>query len=350
MKALLLLAFFALSFFVALAEDVQSSPETLLKFAQYQQQFSKTYKNEEEQAYRYNVWMTNLNKLPEIRAMNPLAQFEVNEFSDLTAEEFAERYLSNTTIDQVQKEMNDLANDPKSGVAFKLDAQPPPVNLSGRYDYRDIGYVTAVKNQGQCGSCWAFAAASAIETAYCRATGQLYELSPQQILDCSGGGSCGGGYIDWALYYSTQMPIMGEGSYPYVGYQTGCRHGGGGVKMRHLIPLNNPAYNPGRPVSDDHIGNHIAAYGGLAFGIWGDLVTALSYYRGGILTGCNKQPTYGHAMTLVGWQDYQGNAGWPVWVVKNSWGSGWGEGGYVYFFRGGANVCGINEYLYAVWP
>lgn len=348
MKALLLLVLFALTFYVALAEEVKDSPETLLKFAQYQQQFGKTYKTEEEQAKRYNIWLENLNKLPMIRQLNPLAKFDVNQFSDLTAEEFASQYLSSVTKEQVQKEMLEMAKDPKFATTFKLDAQPPPVNLSGRYDYRDIGYVTAVKNQGSCGSCWAFAATSAIETAYCRATGQLYQLAPQQILDCSGGGSCGGGYINYALYYSTQMPIMGEGSYPYQGYQTGCHHGGGGVQMRYVLPLNNPEYNPGHPVPDDTIGAYIANYGGLAFAIWGDLVTALSYYRGGIITGCNTQPQYGHAMTLVGWEDYQNNPAWPVWVIKNSWSEGWGEGGYVYFYRN--NACGINEYLYGVWP
>jgi len=245
----------------------------------------------------------------------------MNMFADLTLAEFKQLYLmpqfNATEIPQL--------NVVKTEGTFDLGAQ---------VDWRGKGAVTGVKNQGQCGSCWAFSTTGSVEGVHAIKTGKLVSLSEQQLVDCSrsyGNYGCNGGLMDNAFKYIIAVKGLDtEASYGYSAKDGTCRF--------------NPA-NVGATISSYRdVGR--GSESGLQGAVTGQPVSvaidashsSFQLYHSGIYyePSCSAS-NLDHGVLAVGY----GNEGGNYWIVKNSWGTGWGQSGYIQMAKDRSNNCGI---------
>ncbi len=213
--------------------------------------------------------------------------------------------------------------------------------LPSSFDWRDQGVETSVKNQGACGSCWAFATVAPLEHNIKRLLGVERDLSEQYLLSCNTDGwDCGGGW--WAHdYHVSKMPpgeteagSVIEANFPYRAQAVSC-----GGPYSHYCKIDGWYFVGGGlsipPV--DAIKQAITDHGPVAVAICvGDMFQA---YTGGVFDYSEEDSCGGginHAVTLVGWYDEGPGSGY--WILKNSWGAGWGEGGYMRIAYGTSNV------------
>lgn len=221
------------------------------------------------------------------------------------------------------------------GDAYKTNAtEPSNSNLTApdSVDWRKKGAVTPVKNQGQCGSCWAFSAVGAIESAHFIKNKKLVRLSEQNILDCvrSGSMGCQGGYMNSAFDYVVRnRGIAKEDSYRYMGRQGQCRYRpesrGATITGYKPIPRGN----------ENALTDAIAKAGPVSIAM--DVSDRqFQFYRGGIYSAnsCSRYRT-NHAMLAVGY-------GQGYYLIKNSWGAQWGNQGYVQVRKDGQDRCGLT--------
>ncbi|XP_078063915.1 cathepsin L-like, partial [Mustelus asterias] len=198
-------------------------------------------------------------------------------------------------------------------------------------DWRHQGAVTSVKNQGNsCKACWAFAVVSNVESQWAIKTKVLKSLSTQELLDCSDAGNCSSGYIDLALLSVVKKGLMSEESYRYKADVEHCHQNQNQVvaKIKRCLRLNPDESEMKQYVSQNGTITTLVNLGGL------------QHYTNGILrSNCPTNPT-DHAVMIAGYS-VEGNL--PYWIVKNSWGTKWGEKGYVRIYRG-ENTCGIRKY------
>ncbi len=186
--------------------------------------------------------------------------------------------------------------------------------------------MSAVRNQGGCGSCWAFAAAGALESTYLVQLSLPTTLSTQQLVDCSGAygnHGCSGGWQYRAYHYIMAKKITTEAVYPYLHANGACKYNGIGLAMAGYTNATNTAANcaPLRTA----LNNRPQAVAVDASG-W-------SFYGSGVYNSCPGSPSLNHAVLLTG-LDYSNN-----WYIKNSWGTGWGVNGYITLKKD--NCCGI---------
>jgi cathepsin L len=203
-------------------------------------------------------------------------------------------------------------------------------------DWRDKNVVTAVKDQGNCGSCWSFASAEVVESYYALLTGQLSALSQQQILDCTpnpnscgGTGGCGGGTAELAFARIMQLGgLSTEWTYPYVSYSGSsqkCRFGANTPPFANISAYFTLPQNEYAPLLE-----HVANKGPIAISVD---ASAWSSYESGVFDGCNQtDPDLDHAVMLVGY-GVDATSNLPYWLVRNSWSSKWGEAGYIRLLR-----------------
>ncbi|CAN6381237.1 unnamed protein product [Urochloa humidicola] len=282
----------------------------------------RTYKDEAEKARRFQVFKENAEFIDRSNAAGGKKyRLATNEFTDLTNDEFMAKYTGFRPLPAGAKRLS----------GFKYENFTLSDDDQQAVDWRQRGAVTGVKNQGGCGCCWAFSAVAAVEGMNEIATGQLVSLSEQQLLDCdtNGNNGCHGGNMDRAFQY-----IMGAGglatedSYGYTGGQGMCQS---------VQPAVTIGGYQGVPAGDEMALAAAVANQPVSVGVDG---RNFQSYGGGVFTADSCGTDMTHAVTAVGYGVAQD--GTPYWLLKNSWGPGWGEAGYMRLERG-AGACGIAK-------
>jgi C1A family cysteine protease len=204
-------------------------------------------------------------------------------------------------------------------------------------DWRNSGVVSHVKDQGGCGSCWAFSTTGSIESARAIAGWGMYTFSEQQLVDCSwsyGNMGCGGGWYYWAWSYMQSNPLQFDWDYPYFSGQTG---NSGNCNYNRGIGYANTTGQVGVAGNSSSIMSAINR-GPVSVAIQAD-TAVFQTYSSGVITGDACGSNIDHAVLAVGY-------GPGYYIVKNSWGTWWGDQGYVKIeMREGAGTCGINQYV-----
>lgn len=221
-------------------------------------------------------------------------------------------------------------------------SEPPPDfttrSLPSIWDWRQHNGCTPIRNQGGCGSCWAFAAIGAVESALLINEGWNLNLSEQWLVSCTQAGDCNGGWHTSALAHLTctyrdtcgNCGPVAESQFPYVAWNAPC-----GCPYSHPWRIDGWRHVGGDLMSIERIKQAIYEYGPVAVTVAAD--NAFQAYGGGVFNACTGT-TVNHAVVLVGWNDNLGSNG--CWILRNSWGSWWGDGGYMYIPYGCSRVGG----------
>ncbi|PNT78134.1 senescence-specific cysteine protease SAG39 [Brachypodium distachyon] len=280
---------------------------------QWMAQFGRVYKDPAEKAHRLEVFKANVAFIESFNAENHEFWLGANQFADLTNDEFR---ASKTNKGIKQGGVRDAPTGFKYS-DVSIDALPASV------DWRTKGAVTPIKNQGQCGSCWAFSAVAATEGVVKLSTGKLVSLSEQELVDCDVHGvdqGCMGGWMDDAFKFIIKNGgLTTEANYPYTGEDDKCKSNetvnvAATIKGYEDVPANDEsalmkavAHQPVSVVVDG-----------------GDMTFQL--YAGGVMTGsCGVEMDHGIAAIGYG----ATSNGTKYWLMKNSWGTTWGEKGFL---------------------
>jgi cathepsin L len=295
-----------------------SEGEYRSEFTNWMIQHDRSYEHEEFQA-RFNIFKANYDFVQNFDGQHTVA---LNEFADLTNEEFVAMY---TGLNLVVSE-DDLI----------VDDEPVSPEIPTSVNWKTAGAVTHVKNQGQCGSCWSFSTTGSVEGCHEIATGTLTSFSEQNLVDCStaeGNMGCNGGLMDDAFkYIISNKGLDTEASYPYTATgpnqcQYSAANSGGYITGYTDIPsgsessLTNAIVNT--PVSVAIDASH----------------SSFQFYQSGVYyePACSSTQL-DHGVLAVG---YGVDSGTDYYQVKNSWGSSWGMEGYIWMSRNRDNNCGI---------
>ncbi|EGW06365.1 cathepsin F isoform X1 [Cricetulus griseus] len=282
--------------------------------------YNRTYESREETQWRLTVFTRNMVKAQKIEALDRgTAQYGITKFSDLTEEEFYTIYLNPL----LQKKPGS-----KMSLAKSINDPAPP-----EWDWRKKGAVTKVKDQGMCGSCWAFSVTGNVEGQWFLNQGTLLSLSEQELLDCDKmDKACLGGMPSNA--YTAIKSLGGletEDDYSYKGYVQACNFSAQKAKVyiNDSVELSK---------NESKMAAWLAQKGPISVAI---NAFGMQFYRHGIahpLRPLCSPWLIDHAVLLVG---YGNRSNTPYWAIKNSWGSNWGEEGYYYLYRG-SGACGVN--------
>lgn len=294
------------------------------KFKEFLHLYNKEY-DITETFIRFQIFRQNLK----------LTDGKYNQFTDLKQEEFLSKFAN--------LEQPFSTSELKNKFDLFVTKSFLDINLSDlptSFDWRDKEVVTSVKNQGQCGSCWAFSAIENIESQYAIKTKKLEDFSVQQLLDCDHlDHGCGGGFPFRAFEYIKQTGgIESAHDYPYKAAKHDCNAEKEKFKATVVKSI-------GIDEDEEVIKAALVKYGPLSVAL---NATLLQMYFGGIVEArppftCNPE-TLNHAVLLVGY-GVQQTSNKKYWIVKNSWGKLWGERGYFKILRG-AGECGINRQVY----
>mmetsp|Transcript_19385 Transcript_19385/g.28691 ORF Transcript_19385/g.28691 Transcript_19385/m.28691 type:complete len:468 (-) Transcript_19385:156-1559(-) len=360
------------------------------KFEEFKILHRKEYSETEENDSRFEAFKFNLELIEELNEANPNAVFGINQFTDMTASDVVSRRMSTdysnyeTLKASLPKEVLDFKIDPTtmkivtaktSGKKIKESqfgwvseddcsaclrfpelTQYSLENIPDQWDWRDY-YETPVRDQGYCGSCWSFSTAGDIEGKWFLATGNAVQLSKQQLIDCDqkrgAAEGCNGGFPQAAMQYVVKTGgLVYDEDYPY----------------HSICDRNCPKTALKAPTCDTEtiteslVSSRVAHIGGwqmvalgpdfedlmaLALLKNGPISIALNaslmeHYTKGIMESVKHcdPAELNHAVLLVG---YGVENGVKYWTIKNSWGSNWGENGYVRVKRG-INYCGVANF------
>jgi len=315
---------------MALAGPTLTRNSLLAQFQHFKKTHSRKYASPAEESLRFKYFVENMQTAAKMSARNPLAKFGVNEYSDMSAAEFKSRHNGNAYYAKVAAESKHNIDH------TAVSAESMRAAAGRKQDWRPKGAVTPIKNQGQCGSCWSFSSTGSIEGQWFLAGNPLTSLSEQELVSCDTIDSgCQGGLMDNAWTWLMQAhngSIVTEASYPYVS-------GGGEVPACSMSGTQFGAQISGYA----NIAKNETAMGGFVFtsGPMSVAVDATSWqtYVGGILTDCISNQI-DHGVLVVGFDDTNQP---PYWIIKNSWGEGWGEDGYIRVEKG-TDQCLITSY------
>ncbi|CAO1331060.1 unnamed protein product [Diamesa serratosioi] len=303
-----------------------------IEWDKFRMKYNKSYQNEMETTKRYNIFTDNLQIINEHNLKHDVNEssykLTINEYTDRTSKEVQ---LYGTT--QSGGVYHNYSEFYYGEYFYKEHSAEAPDEI----DWRLKGAVTNVKNQLPCGSCWAFAAAGALEGQYFKKTGKLISLSAQNLVDCStwiGNIGCDGGSLAFSfIHIMSQGGIESEASYPYEGVDGKCRFNHTNVEMTCL--------GVGHLYDEDEesLKKLVANIGPTSVMI--KVNENLQHYDSGIyyVPDWQSSKIY-HAMLIVGYGTDYGTKQ-DYWLIKNSFGSNWGDNGYMKIARNRDNNCGI---------
>ncbi|XP_066509444.1 uncharacterized protein [Hoplias malabaricus] len=320
--------FLTVAALVAVAGADRVSMEDL-EFQSWKLKFGKSYSSAEEESQHKMTWLDNRKLIQEhnLLADQGIKSYRLglNHFADMDDEEYREMF----------KDCLGFFNRTKIPEGALFFRKPAGVELPPEVDWRKKNSVTPVRNQKKCGSCWAFSAVGALEGQVKQKTGKLVELSVQQLVDCSfsfGNKGCNGGLPERAFKYVMDKGLQTEESYPYENEVTHCRYkyqeNKATCKDYTMLPKGN----------EIHLQYAVARIGPVSVAIdtrW----QSFKFYESGVYDEPHcSQSVLNHAVLLVGYGTENGR---EYWLVKNSWGKTWGDGGYIKMSRNKRNQCGI---------
>ena len=283
--------------------------------------YGKVYDGADELKKRKAIFESNVAKINAHNSRDETVRMGTNQFSDLSPDEFkllvSRPYVprSNHTVETYMK----------AG------------SLPSSVDWTTKGAVTAVKNQGSCGSCWAFSTTGSIEGAYFLATGSLRSLSEQQLVDCSkaNNGCNGGSFQNAYSYIINNSGIDSESDYAYQATGFPCWVNATKRRIAQISSFKNV------PANNEAQLELAVSQGPVSVAIEADQAVFQSY-KSGIISNASCGTSLDHGVLIVG---YGTEDGTDYWKVKNSWGASWGEAGFVRIKRGAGlpqGICGIN--------
>merc|ERR1711990_1420820 len=317
-----------------------ASLDPAVEFARFKALHGKVYESQAEEEVRFGHFKANLDKIEKHNAEGHSWKLGVTKFADLSKEEFVARYASGNLNSRKFQPSSDL---PVSRGEIRL------ADLPAEVDWRKEGVITSVRDQGMCGSCWAFAAASTMAS-YAKISDMshpLVELSPQHLvsctpnpLKCGGTGGCMGSVCPLAYTYASLFGIVTEDDYPYASGSGGnddvCEFDATTTDATVMtMGFETLPHNDAAALMD-----HLATEGPLSASV---AASDWSAYHGGGFDGCdyNGNMVVNHAVTLVGYGTDPAEG--DFWLIKNSWGTSWGEGGYIRLRRQSTPQCAIDS-------
>lgn len=307
-------------------EDLTSMDKLIDLFESWMSRHGKIYKSIEEKMHRFEVFKDNLKHIDERNKKVTSYWLGLNEFADLSHGEFKEMYLG------LKAEM------PRKTASSEEFTYRDVVDLPKTVDWRKKGAVTNVKNQGACGSCWAFSTVAAVEGVNQIVTGNLTALSEQELIDCDTtfNSGCNGGLMDYAFsFIVSNGGLHKEDDYPYLMEEGTCDEK---KEQTQVVTING--YQD-VPANDDQSLLKALAHQPVSVAIEAS-GRDFQFYSGGVFNGpCGDE--LDHGVAAVG---YGSAKGADYIIVKNSWGPKWGEKGYIRMKTNTGKpegLCGINK-------
>ncbi|KAJ8638697.1 hypothetical protein MRB53_012964 [Persea americana] len=315
-------------------DDLTSQDKLIELFESWLSKHSKSYSSIEEKFHRFEIFKDNLKHIDHTNKLMTNYWLGLNEFADMSHEEFKDKYLGLKP---------DLSKRRESSKCHENFRYRDDVNIPKTVDWRKKGAVTHVKNQGSCGSCWAFSTVAAVEGINKIVTGNLTSLSEQELIDCDKpfNNGCNGGLMDYAFsFIVSHGGLHTEQDYPYLMEDGTCKEKKGDLNVVTIsgyedVPENNEE-SLLKALAHQPLSIAIEASG-----------RDFQFYSGGVFDGhCGTE--LDHGVAAVG---YGTSKGLDYIIVKNSWGPKWGEKGYIRMKRNigkSEGICGI--YKMASYP
>lgn len=296
--------------------------QTMKQFEKFIKKYEKKYDSVQEYLARYQIFKNNLAEMSKV-SNEDTHENGINQFADMTKNEFRRRYLN-------------LDISIKNTLSLSKIEYTPKLNAPESFDWETEGAVGPVKNQGSCGSCWAFCTVANLEGLYYIKHGELLRFSEQQLVDCDTlDEGCNGGLMEYSFEWIKQNGgLCLENDYPYKGSEATCK-----TSCEKVVKVTD--WTLLDSTDEEVIKDYLYNTGPLAVALNAD---TLQYYSSGVLSSSTSScdpAGMNHGVTITG---YGVDNGTKYWKVKNSWGASWGEKGYFRILRG-KGTCGINTYI-----
>lgn len=296
--------------FIGVSESLYfKDSEVKIKFIDFVKKYNKNY-NENELNIRYNIFKDNLERIETHNNQNLDWSMQINQFADLSPDEFKNSHMTKPFIRKF-----DFGDEVFTG--------SDDSDLPKEWDWSEKGAVSAIKDQGQCGSCWAFSTTGAVEGAWFLSKGQLISLSEQELVDCAGGSygnqGCNGGLMDDGFKYVIDNGLCAEDSYKYTASDGSCKKCTEVVKISSFVDVEQ---------NNEKALQQAVYKQPVAVAIEADQLSFQFYHSGVLTSKCGTN--LDHGVLLVGWGTLNNK---DYWKVKNSWGSSWGSDGYILLER-----------------